>query len=87
MLWNLNGLRARWKGSRLSLQDVVRKQQPDVLVLAESRTDHQHVLKLAGFEDWLRKEGYLFWYFIGAWRKGERGLGRGNDGSFQDKAA
>ena len=32
LFWNLNGLRARWKSSKLPLQEVIRKQQPDVVV-------------------------------------------------------
>jgi len=77
LFWNLNGLRARWKGAKLSLQEVVRHQAPDVVVLAESRTDHEQVLKLKGFEDWVQAQGYFYSYFYWTVEEGKRKFGEG----------
>ena len=53
--------------------------RPSPEVLAESRTDHEHALKLKGFEEWTEKEGYLFSYFywsvsLGKKKFGEAGI-------------
>jgi len=79
LFWNVNGIRARWKAVVSRLQEVVRTQQPDVCVLAESRSDHENIFKLKGFEEWLQNEGYFlsFYYWsINSERKsfGEAGV-------------
>ena len=61
IVWNGNGIRARWAG-KSELKELVKTSNPDVLCFLEGKTDIDNLLKLEGFDEWIRETGYKHLY-------------------------
>ena len=57
VVWNGNGIRARWNKERNELKEVVHATKPDILCFLEAKTD-ENLLALHGFEDWAQDNGF-----------------------------
>ena len=78
IVWNGNGVRARWTSPINELKSLVQATDPDVFCFLESKTDSDKLLSLQGFEEWVNERGYkhLFCY----WSHHEEKITRGCEG-------
>lgn len=58
IVWNGNGIRARWNSGESELRRVVHATQADVLCFLESKTDSEKLLELQGFQEWITEQKY-----------------------------
>jgi exodeoxyribonuclease III len=59
VVWNGNGIRARWLAIRNELKCLVHAINPDLLCFIESKVNSEKLLALQGFEDWANERGFL----------------------------
>ena len=58
IIWNGNGVRARWTAPNNELKALVESTNPDLLCFIESKADAQKMLGLKGFEEWIDEKGF-----------------------------
>ena len=67
VVWNVNGVRARWNSTRNELRSLVQTINPDLLCILESKTNAENLLALPEFEGWLNEKGFThifcYWSF------------------------
>ena len=78
VVWNGNGVRARWTAPHNELKALVHVINPDLLCFLEAKTDAEKLLQLQGFEEWVNERGFshLFCY----WSVSEGKTARGCEG-------
>jgi exonuclease III len=78
VVWNGNGIRARWCAPHNELKSIVHATNPDLLCFLEAKTDAEKLLTLQGFEDWVNEKGFtqIFCY----WSNREDKVARGCEG-------
>jgi len=60
VIWNGNGVRARWNSQKNELKQVVHAANPDLLFFLESKTNAEQMIKLKGFEEWVISAKFCF---------------------------
>ena len=65
IVWNGNGVRARWNSPHNELKSIVNFSNPDLLCFLEAKTDSEKLLALNGFEEWVNEKGFrqIFCYW------------------------
>ena len=58
LVWNVNGVRARWDKTPNEIQQIVQSTNPDVFCILEAKTDAVNACKMKGFEEWARGAGF-----------------------------
>jgi exodeoxyribonuclease III len=78
VVWNGNGIRARWCAPHNELKSIVHATNPDILCFLEAKTDAEKLLSLQGFEEWVNEKGFtqVFCY----WSDREGKTARGCEG-------
>ena len=59
VVWNGNGIRARWLAARNELKSLVHRLKPDLLCFLEAKVNSEKLLALQGFEEWANEEGFV----------------------------
>ena len=57
IIWNGNGVRARW-ASNGELKQVIQSKKPDLLCFLEAKIDAEKLIAMEGFEKWVNTEGF-----------------------------
>ena len=78
VVWNGNGMRARWNKGESGLKRLVHSSQPDVLCFIEAKIDSEKLFELQGYKEWTKEQKYeqVFCY----WSKCEEKVRRGCEG-------
>ena len=78
IVWNGNGVRARWNKGESELKRLVRAAQPDILCFLEAKIDAERLFDLQGFKEWTKEQKYeqVFCY----WSECEEKVRRGCEG-------
>jgi hypothetical protein len=58
VIWNGNGIRARWLSERNEFRELVEVTDPDVVCFLESKTNSDKLLALQGFDEWADNMGF-----------------------------
>ena len=58
VVWNGNGVRARWSAPNNELKSLIHTVDPDLFCFLESKTDSDKLLALQGFEEWVNERGF-----------------------------
>ena len=58
VVWNVNGMSARWSTPYNEVKKLQHAIGPDILCLLESKIASGKLLALQGFEDWVKREGF-----------------------------
>ena len=61
VIWNGNGVRARWNTPKNELKQVVHAVNPDVLFFLESKTNAEQMMKLKDYEEWVIRFMSCYW--------------------------
>ena len=59
VVWNGNGIRARWLAARKELKSLVHRLKPDLLCFLEAKVNSEKLLALQDFEEWANEEGFV----------------------------
>ena len=67
VVWNGNGMRARWNAENSELKTLIETVGPDILCFLESKINGDKLLALQGFDDFASKHGFkhIFCYWQG----------------------
>lgn len=70
VVWNGNGVRARWASPCCEIKKVVQAINPDMFCFTETKINSEKLLALPGFEKWIHEENFN--QIFCSWSKGKR---------------
>jgi hypothetical protein len=78
VVWNANGVRARWTAPQNEIKNITHAINPDLFCILESKTNAEKLLALQGFEEWVNEAGFtqIFCY----WSTNEEKTAHGGEG-------
>jgi exonuclease III len=62
VVWNINGIRKRWNADAGGLEQLLRDEVPDVVIVLEAKASWRSLLKTKGFVDFVHQAGYRHTY-------------------------